>query len=136
MALAAAQVVLFGFFLSAQDWGLASAVAPLPVVSQLVALSLRIGYHDALTGIPLNVARHVDKAHAARPPRIDADAYAPPGGARLAGVDALAANPLLGRLALSRPPPPPPDDGDGLDGTPTSTDGTELVTPLRPPAEV
>ena len=37
-ALTASQVVLFGFFLSAQAWGLASFAFPLPFVSQLVAV--------------------------------------------------------------------------------------------------
>ena len=122
------------------------------MASQLVALSLRIGYHDALTGVPLNVARHVDKAAARVVGDGDAwgggDAYARPrGGGRGFSVDASRiSNPLLRRLAAAFAPPPladsDSDDGaasvaETIDGTPApSIVGTELTTPLvSPPPE-
>ena len=85
-----------------RDWGLAAAVVPLPFVSQLVALAYRIGYHDLLDGLPLNVAVKVDRSGG----RVDDDgSYAPPGAV---GTP----NPLLQHIARlsdagSRPNTPP-----------------------------
>ena len=113
-ALTASQVVLFGFFLSAQAWGLASFAFPLPFVSQLVALSLRSGYHDALRGLPLNVARHVDKHPRAREPH--AGSYA---GPEAAAAAAAVENPLR----RADPEFAAPDDRPAA----ASVDATELV---------
>ena len=102
VALTGAQIVLIGVFTSSRDWGLAAAVVPLPFVSQLVALAYRIGYHDLLDGLPLNVAVKVDRSGG----RVDDDgSYAPPGAVG-------PTNPLLQHIARlsdagSRPNTPP-----------------------------
>lgn len=102
VALTGAQIVLIGVFTSSRDWGLAAAVAPLPFVSQLVALAYRIGYHDLLDGVPLNVAVKVDRS-AGGVGDDGESAYAPPGEP--------GTNPLLQHVARlsdagSRPPTP------------------------------
>ena len=92
-------------------------MAPLPFVTQLVALSFRVGYHDALTGVPLNVARHVDRAAAAA---LDADAYKPP-------EPGAVENPLRGRNPFE-------DTSEDEDDVSASEPGTELVAQEEPPA--
>ena len=104
VALTGAQIVLIGVFTSSRDWGLAAAVVPLPFVSQLVALAYRIGYHDLLDGLPLNVAVKVDRS--AGGGFDDGDGYAPPSSTP------TSPNPLLQHIARlsdagSRPNTPP-----------------------------
>ncbi len=77
---------------------------PLPFVSQLVALAYRIGYHDLLDGLPLNVAVKVDRS--AGGGFDDGDGYAPPSSTP------TSPNPLLQHIARlsdagSRPNTPP-----------------------------
>ena len=126
VALTGAQIVLIGVFTSLRDWGLAAAVVPLPFVSQLVALAYRIGYHDLLDGVPLNVAVKVDRSAGG----VDDDtAYAPPGAPG-------ATNPLpqhVARLSDAGSRPPTPDrarrrgseDPPERDDSPGATDGAD-----------
>ena len=130
VALTGAQIVLIGVFTSSRDWGLAAAVVPLPFVSQLVALAYRIGYHDLLDGLPLNVAVKVDRSGG----RVDDDgSYAPPG---VVGTP----NPLLQHIAQlsdagSRPNTPPrrrspeasPERSDSPRERGDATDATDYI---------